>query len=151
VEETAGEAADGGDEDEGFGDALLIADLAPGEEVPGPGDDGASGRFEGELVDGVLCVDLDVRDLDAAIVGAHVHEGPAGTAGPVLVDLGEPTEVAGGSARWRDACIEVADEVIERLAAAPGDHYVNVHTSAHPDGAVRGQLVVGSVFDRALD
>ncbi|HEX4902646.1 MAG TPA: CHRD domain-containing protein [Acidimicrobiales bacterium] len=147
----AGDGPDAGSADEGLGDVLLVADLTPDAEVPGPGDPEAAGRFEAELVEGVLCVDVDVAGLSAEVTGAHIHDGATGAAGPVLVDLGAPGETIGGEARWRDACTEVSDEVIERLAGAPDQHYVNVHTGAHPDGAVRGQLLVASVFDRTLE
>lgn len=147
----AGDAPGDGGADEGLGDVLLIANLSPGAEVPGPGDTDAAGRFEAELVDGRLCVDMDVAGLSAAVTGAHVHDGAAGTSGAVLVDVGAPGEALGGEALWRDACTDVSDDVIERLAAAPDQHYVNVHTGAFPDGAVRGQLAVASVFDRTLE
>jgi len=150
AEEPAGEGADGGDEDEGAGDVLLVADLTPGSEVPGPGADGGSGRFEAELVDGELCVDLVVSDLGGPVVGAHLHEGGPDVAGGVLVDLGRPTAPSNGGERWDGACVDVPDDVIAGVAAAPEQHYVNVHTTEHPDGAVRGQLAVASVFDRTL-
>lgn len=146
----AGDGPAGAGDDEGLGDALLVADLTPEGQVPGPGAAGASGRFEGELVDGVLCVDLEARGLDGAATGAHVHEGAPGAPGGVLVDLGAPSE-DGADARWRDACTEVPDEAIERLATSPDSHYVDVHTAGHPDGALRGQLAVASIFDRTLD
>lgn len=146
----AGEGPGGGEGD-GMGDALLVAGLRPDEEVPGPGAAGAAGRFEGELADGVLCIDMVVRDIGDLVIGAHVHEGGAGTAGPVLVDLGDPTSLDPASATWTDVCTEVPDDVIERIAAAPEQHYVNVHAVSFPDGAVRGQLSVASVFDRTLD
>jgi hypothetical protein len=146
----AAEGPAGAGEDEGLGDALLVADLTAEAQIPGPGDADASGRFEGELVDGVLCIDLAVRGLDGPVTGAEVHEGPPGVAGGVVIDLGGPSG-DGTDARWRDVCAEVPDEVIERLASSPDDHYVDVHTAGHPDGAMRGQLAVASIFDRTLD
>jgi CHRD domain len=148
----AGDApGDGAEDDEGLGDALLVSDLDGGAEVPGPGDPAATGRFEAELHDGVLCVDMDVSGLGAAVTGAHLHDGTAGDAGPVIVDVGDPTSTAGDLVQWVDACTEVPDDVIQRIAEAPERVYVNVHTGAHPDGAVRGQLAVAAVFDRTLD
>lgn len=142
---------DGSEDGEGLGDALLVSDLTPAAEVPGPGDEGAAGRFEAELADGRLCVDMAVTGLDAAVVGAHLHDGAAGVAGPVIVDVGTPSSPAGDPVRWDDSCTDVDDDVIQRIADSPETVYVNVHTSAHPDGAVRGQLSVASVFDRTLD
>lgn len=148
----AGEApGDGAEDDEGLGDALLVSDLDGTAEVPGPGHPEATGRFEAELHEGVLCVDMVVSGLAAPVTGAHLHDGPAGETGPVIVDIGSPTSPDGDPVRWDDACTEVADDVIERLAGTPERVYVNVHTSPHPDGAVRGQLAAASVFDRTLD
>jgi len=146
----AGERPDGTGSDDGMGDALLVADLRPDEEVPGPGAAGAAGRFEGELVEGVLCLDMVVRNVGDLVIGAHVHGGAAGESGPVLVDLGDPTTLDPSDSTWTDVCTEVPDDVIERIAAAPEQHYVNVHAVSFPDGAVRGQLSVASVFDRTL-
>jgi hypothetical protein len=147
----AGDAPDGGAQDEGLGDALLVSDLDGAAEVPGPGHPSASGRFEGELNDGVLCVDMEVSGLATPVTGAHLHDGAAGEAGDVIVDIGEPTSADGDPVRWTDVCTEVGDDVIERIAAAPEQVYVNVHTPDLPAGAVRGQLAVASVFDRTLD
>ncbi len=140
-----------GDDDEGLGDVLLVADLEGASEVPGPGHPAATGRFEAELHDGELCVDLSVQGLGEAVTGAHLHEGAAGDAGGVIVDIGGPSGSGADPARWDDACTEVGDDVIERIAGSPEQVYVNVHTASHPDGAVRGQLAVASVFDRTLD
>jgi hypothetical protein len=148
----AGDApGDGSAADEGLGDALLVSDLTGDAEVPGPGHPSASGRFEAELHEGVLCVDMAVSGLGAAVSGAHLHAGAAGEAGPVIVDIGSPTSSDGDPVRWTGACTEVGDDAIARIAEAPERVYVNVHTAAHPDGAVRGQLSVASVFDRTLD
>ena len=143
--------ADGSEDGEGLGDALLVSDLTAAAEVPGPGDEGATGRFEAELSEGRLCVDMSVTGLGAPVVGAHLHDGAAGIAGPIIVDIGTPPSPDARPVRWDDACTDVADDVIQRLAGSPETVYVNVHTSAHPDGAVRGQLSVVSVFDRTLD
>ncbi len=142
---------EGGEDDEGLGDALLVADLDGASEVPGPGHPAATGRFEAELHDGELCVDLSVEGLGEAVTGAHLHEGAAGEAGGVIVDIGAPSSAGADPARWADACTDVDDDVIERIAGSPERVYVNVHTASHPDGAVRGQLAVASVFDRTLD
>lgn len=148
----AGDAPGEGDEDdEGLGDAVLVADLAGASEVPGPGDPAGTGRFEAELHDGELCVDMVVSGLGAPVTGAHLHAGAAGESGGVIVDIGVPATAAADPGRWDDACTGVADDVIERIAGSPEAVYVNVHTAAHPDGAVRGQLAVVSLFDRTLD
>ncbi|MCO8125780.1 CHRD domain-containing protein [Acidimicrobiia bacterium EGI L10123] len=147
----AGDAPDGADGGDGLGDAVLASDLDGRGPVPGPGDTAATGRFEAELVDGTLCVDLVASGLDAAVTEAHLHGGPEGEEGPVLVDLGPPSTSDGGGTTWTDVCTGVDDDVIDDLAAAPELAYVDVHTASFPDGAIRGQLGVISIFDRTLD
>ena len=84
---------------------------------------------------------------------AHIHVGDANTAGPIVVELfnagGTPVSftdrdnlvddtfteadivVAGG--------IETLEDLLDAMEA--GNTYVNVHTTANPNGEVRGQLV----------
>lgn len=65
--------------------------------------------------------------------GAHIHDGLAGQNGPIIVPL------AGGPAVWTvPAGTTLTDAQIAKLAA--GEYYINVHTTALPDGAIRGQL-----------
>lgn len=151
VDAPAGDAPDGADGGDGLGDAVLAGDLDGRGPVPGAGDTAATGRVEAELVDGTLCVDLVASGLDAAVTEAHLHGGPEGEEGPVLVDLGPPSTSDGGDTTWTDVCTGVDDDVIDDLAAAPELAYVDVHTASFPDGAIRGQLGVISIFDRTLD
>lgn len=109
-------------------------------EVPGPGHPEANGRGELTLEGNELCVTMDVVDLDdATITGAHVHRGPLGEAGPVVVDIGVPDPAVPS---WDDVCVSVDDEFVEAAFAGPELFYVNVHTEEFPDGAVRGQFQV---------
>jgi hypothetical protein len=57
-----------------------------------------------------------------------------GAAGPVVVTLPTPTFNTAFS------CVDVAPAVFDDLAANPGEFYVNVHNTAFPAGAIRGQL-----------
>ncbi|HEU5083766.1 MAG TPA: CHRD domain-containing protein [Acidimicrobiales bacterium] len=142
---------DGVHEAEGIDDpGVLLADLTGDAEVPGPGDDGATGRFEAELVEGSLCIDMAADSLAGEVTAAHVHEGAAGAAGPPVVDIGTPTAAADGGATWTDVCVPVDGPLVERMATEPDRFYVNIHSASFPDGAVRGQLALASVFDRQL-
>lgn len=148
----AEDAPDGSvDETDGIDDpGVLVADLAGADEVPGPGDDGATGRFEAELIDGRLCIDMVAEGLDSDVAASHVHEGAAGAAGAPVVDIGLPTAAAGGTDSWVDVCVDVAEDLVERMVTQPDQFYVNVHSASFPDGAVRGQLALASIFDRTL-
>ena len=81
------------------------------------------------------------------VVAAHIHCGPAGTAGPVGVTLfssfpidvngilaqGEVEPNVGNACGWLDDA-----DVIDAIDA--GDAYVNVHTVQNLAGEIRGQL-----------
>jgi Cu/Zn superoxide dismutase len=68
----------------------------------------------------------------AGAVAAHIHKAPKGKAGPVVVALGTTFKLAG--------CTKAAAAIAAAIAKTPGAYYVNVHTRAHPAGALRGQL-----------
>ena len=111
------------------------ANLTGAAEVPGPGDNNGSGTaqvtFNTEKNE--VCYDLTVTKLDDA-TAAHIHEGAAGKEGPVKVPFDAPK---GGSAK---GCKTADAAVIKDIMANPANYYVNVHSTAHPKGAIRGQL-----------
>ena len=64
---------------------------------------------------------------------AHIHEGAPGSSGPVTIPLtkqGDSYKVPDGT-RLTDA---------QHAAFMAGKLYVNVHTTANPNGELRGQL-----------
>ena len=87
-----------------------------------------------------LCYVLTVDKLSGA-TAAHIHEGPAGSNGPVVVNLAAPAD---GNAA--DCLTEgetgkfVGDQTVAEILANPSNYYVNVHNQEFPGGAVRGQL-----------
>ena len=65
---------------------------------------------------------------------AHIHVGKPGTNGPVAVPLTKK-----GDTGWSVAPgAKLSDAQYQSYKA--GDLYVNVHSAAHPDGEIRGQL-----------
>lgn len=80
-----------------------------------------------------------------AINIAHIHQGAAGTNGPVKVDTtlkpGELTLTAGGATLSRTAPIDPAQAAA--IAADPAGFYFNMHSTAYPGGVIRGQLTKG--------
>src|SRR6266511_226683 len=67
----------------------LSATLTGAAEVPGPGDADASGTAFITLNQGQgeVCFDLSWAGIDGTVFAAHIHVGPAGVAGPVVVPL----------------------------------------------------------------
>jgi hypothetical protein len=111
------------------------ANLTGAAEVPGPGDNNASGTVQVTLNPdkNEVCYDLSLTKLDDATM-AHIHEGAAGKSGPPKVPFDAPK---GGSAK---GCKTADAAVVKDIMANPANYYVNVHSTAHPNGAVRGQL-----------
>jgi hypothetical protein len=116
-------------------DVIFNVALSGGAEAPGPGDPDGTGRAQITVVPGgtEVCAILTVENLDE-VTGAHIHEGRAGTAGPIAVTLPSPIE---GSA---EECVTASGSIVEGLSEGNRSFYVNVHTSEYPDGAVRAQL-----------
>ena len=83
-----------------------------------------------------VCFELSVAGIDTP-VGAHIHEGAAGTNGPVVVGL-EPLPPTGDSSS--SGCVSLERQEIIEILRDPSNYYVNVHTGEFPNGAIRGQL-----------
>ena len=117
--------------------AVSLAVLTGEDEVP-RGDPDGSGWAEVVTVPSVgeLCYVIVVEDIRLPAAAAHIHVGPPGVAGPVVLPLEAPNEggISGG-------CIQnVNPRLLENIHENPDEYYVNVHTSDYPAGAVRGQL-----------
>jgi len=123
-------------QNEDQGGRPLSASLTGAAEVPGPGDTDGTGTVKITLNQGKgeICFELTVSNI-AAATAAHIHEAPAGQAGPVVVTLAPPP--TGGSSK---NCVSADEDLIKRIRQNPENFYVNVHNAELPDGAVRGQL-----------
>jgi hypothetical protein len=114
------------------GNVTLTATLAGSTEVPGPGDpDGTGSATVTIAAAGKICATITVKGLDTP-TAAHIHTGAAGLAGPVFVPLPLP-----GAA---EPCVTATPAQVSRILAGPAGYYVNVHTTAFPNGAIRGQM-----------
>jgi len=106
-------------------------------EAPGPGDPDGSGTASLRLNpgQGEVCFELTVANIALPATGAHIHEAPAGSPGPVVVPL-TPPDASGSSS----GCVSADRELIRDIIQNPEEYYVNVHSTEFPAGAVRGQL-----------
>lgn len=111
------------------------AELSPKNETP-PIISDADGEVEVKVdsVTNQLTWEIEYEDLSGSVTAAHFH-GPAmigekaGVALQIEGDLSNPIK---GEATL------TAAQLADLLA---GKWYVNLHTAAHPDGEIRGQLV----------
>lgn len=116
-------------------------------EVP-PGDPDGSGSASVTLdpATGEACWNFTTMNVGPG-TQSHIHEGAAGVAGPVVVplDVDGFQESSEGCATGQDAAL------LQRIIDNPAAFYVNVHTEAHPGGAVRGQLAAARAPNTATD
>lgn len=125
------------------GGVELKSTLTGANEVPGPGDADGTGTASVRLQPGLgrLCYTITVSNITLPATGAHIHQGAAGVAGPVVVPLSNP--VASSTAPTvgtSTGCTNVSRTLVSQILANPAGFYVNVHTADFPAGAVRGQL-----------
>ncbi|MBA2512904.1 MAG: CHRD domain-containing protein [Solirubrobacterales bacterium] len=79
----------------------------------------------------------------ASPTAAHIHAGPVGVVGPVLVNLKPQAHrfrhrESAGQAR---GCVRgVVRPLARDLGLHPSGFYVNIHSAPFPDGAIRGNL-----------
>ena len=107
----------------------LGAVLVGGNEVPTAGDPDGWGLADVRVRRGEVCWRITVTGVEP-IAAAHIHAGPRGVAGPVVVAL-EP---------FRSGCVDTANRTARFIRQHPGEFYVNVHNADFPAGALRGQL-----------
>jgi CHRD domain len=85
-----------------------------------------------------LCYTITTQNVALPLAAAHIHQAPAGQAGPVVVPLfTEPINAA----TVGPTCLSGLDKnLLKDIIRNPQDYYVNVHNAPFPNGAIRGQL-----------
>jgi len=84
-----------------------------------------------------VCWELRTAGLASDAFAAHIHKAAPDVRGPIVVTLSAPpgqSGVATGCANGLDR------ELLREILTSPASFYVNVHTTNHPIGAIRGQL-----------
>ena len=97
-----------------------------------------------------VAVQLNLFNFATGTSAGHIHVGPRGVAGPVVLNFPIPTGRTGDlplSFRLGVAAFVARPEIgINSMsdliqAIVGGGAYVNIHTSQYPAGEIRGQLV----------
>ena len=103
--------------------------LGSNEVANGDPDGSGAGSITIDPVTGAVSWQLSTANVDTATL-AHIHRAAAGTNGPVVFDFSAQFSGTGVMS------LALAAEIL----ANPAGFYFNIHTAAHPGGAVRGQL-----------
>ena len=78
------------------------------------------------------------------IILGHIHVGPVGVNGPIVVDTGlaqtAPMVLADGTANLIVTGRPISQALAAQIVANPGGYYFNLHSPTNPGGVVRGQL-----------
>ena len=83
-----------------------------------------------------LCWDIRGLVGTDGVTGMHIHVGPAGVVGAVVV------EFRSGNRGCHDVSPAggVSEAALRDIADDPASFYVDVHGGGYPDGSIRGQL-----------
>jgi hypothetical protein len=124
------------------GKVKLATSLTGSEEVPGPGDQAGTGQAWVTIEGNKVCWKVTWSGLGQPATASHIHRAAKGQAGDVVVPFfGDNVKPNGKGVDQR--CATVQDlAVVEGLKNNPQNYYVNVHTTALPKGAIRGQLAL---------
>ena len=118
----------------------FFAKLDGEHDVPA-GDPDGYGTFSASFNGTKLCYGLQVVKIGPPIA-AHIHKAPVGQNGPISVQLNVPST---GAIAGSTGCKTLSTSRANAIKANPGAYYVNVHTDAFPNGAIRGQLFQATV------
>ena len=91
-----------------------------------------SASFSIDMSSGAISGTVNTANIDGTV--AHIHEGPVGTASPVIIPLNKGD---GGTWTVPDGTMLTASQLD---SLKNGNLYVNVHTAANPNGEIRGQI-----------
>jgi hypothetical protein len=132
----------------------FVAQLNGANEAPQPVSTSATGTATFTRNGGTVSYNVSATGLSANATGAHIHIGPTGQAGPIIVDIHALTPAVGTSPSMTGTFTEAniknptspplstpittMDQLFDAIRA--GNAYFNIHTTAHTGGEIRGQL-----------
>jgi len=114
----------------------------------GAGDPDAVGSADFHIVgNNTICYGFTLTGADTP-TDVHIHRGKAGVNGPVVIEFGnvpkgadgDPDGNPGASAGCKTLTTPTELNALAGIKKNPRNWYANIHTTAFPNGAVRGQL-----------
>ena len=83
-----------------------------------------------------VCWSITAYNIALPATASHIHRGPAGVAGPIVLGLTPPDATGNASG----CATGVNRELIVDILRNPAGYYANVHTTEYRPGAIRSQL-----------
>jgi CHRD domain/RTX calcium-binding nonapeptide repeat (4 copies) len=120
----------------------LAATLGADQEVPPTTHAGTASAVitNYNIAAGTFDIVVTVSDVPPASVnGFHIHQAPVGVNGPIIVPFNTAAIVPAGTGFTFNAT-GLALPAASEAAFLGGGTYVNIHTTAFPGGAIRGQI-----------
>jgi CHRD domain len=112
-------------------------EVSPTTGKKGAGDRNGRGGATAVIDGNKFCFGIVVRNLGQPIA-AHVHKGRPGVNGPIRIPLTAPSSGDPGAS---SGCVTVSDSaLLAAIQRNPSKYFFNVHTTAFPNGAIRGQI-----------
>ena len=138
------------------GPVMYFADLRSQNEVPPNGSTAIGGGLVTlDTVNSTVAWDVVGSGLTSTATLSHIHRGPAGVAGPVIVNFAtSQSQIPNGRttgfaplSNQQTAGFTAADLTALSSASTAAGYYVNLHTTNNPGGEIRGQLQAAQEFD----
>jgi hypothetical protein len=114
--------------------ATFVTTLSGSGEAPANGAPDGGGAAQVTINGTTVNYTLVVQGISTP-TAAHIHRGPAGLAGPVVV--GFNPVFTGGVAT---GSVTTTPALAREILSNPAGFYINAHTTEFPGGAIRGQL-----------
>jgi hypothetical protein len=117
----------------------LRAEMKGANEVP-PADPDGTGTAKVTAAGSVVCWAVSWANIATPTRG-HIHQGPAGVNGPIVVPFFEAPNGLPSTLDSVDGCTTGVDRALVRaIRTGPSAFYTNLHNAEFPAGAIRGQL-----------
>jgi CHRD domain len=108
----------------------------PGGDLDGVG----QGQVKIKAKTGQVCILFKKIQNIGPATAAHIHQGPVGVDGPIVVVAATPVQKGKKYQKSAKLCTTVSPTLLSQLQNDPHAFYLNVHTTAFSGGAIRGQL-----------
>jgi len=133
------------------GPVTYSAELRGANEVPPTGSAAFGGAFiTFDPINLNLTWEVNTSGIGNNATLAHIHRGPAGTNGPVLIPFAtSAAQIPNGRTNGTVdvSTLPAADLTALGSVSTASGYYTNVHSQAFPGGEVRGQLAATNEYD----